>query len=765
MLSRVSTPTYAQSGVYTNTCSIERLHQHMFNRVSIPTHAQSNVYTNTWRFCFNILQSGISSESQIFQRSITTILEGQRGVICHVDDILIHGTNKPEHDRRVRAVLRRLHQAGLTPNNKCEFSKQSVKFLGHVIDVSVIHADSIKTAATAQLAAPTDVSVIHADSIKTAATAQFPAPTDVSVINADSIKTAATAQLAAPTDVSVIHADSIKTAATAQFPAPTDVSVIHVDSIKTAATAQFPAPTDVSVIHADSIKTAATAQFPAPTDVSVIHVDSIKTAATAQFPAPTDVSVIHADSIKTAAAAQLAAPTDVSVIHADNIKTAATAQFPAPTDVTELQRFTGMVNQMGKLIPGRAELNTPCWFQEPDIATRLIRRRHLSRVGCVDYTSKHTFYTWRLEIDDVFHFSGERSKYYMQYVAETNVFVGFKSADSVEGTCRSCFKRSLVASTSPIRCQSKDDDICQCPCHGALEFHYCRNTFPHREDGLPVCSPVGQEANFRFVPCIAEHRHNMTTIHRTAEVILIAVRCYYLSYCCVDGVYSSPMPNEGEVAATLPRCYTSVCSNITDNGACLAAVGCIWYHVLSRDAECIDMEEAKTRTTPSVEATHTTTDTDTPVTDVTYVADATLVGGVTTVASVTPVANDVTPVANDATPAEWHNNMAVIIAPVVGFVIIVGIIAVVLIKRRRTPVTDFIFQGTAHSNACSTTSSIIGFHGSNPAHDPDRSAVAFHAAHPGIGFHPDVPPSPSTDRPSYVAAVRGFNDGFNCDPV
>ena len=36
--------------------------------------------------------------------------------------------------------------------------------------------------------------------------------------------------------------------------------------------------------------------------------------------------------------------------------------------------------------------------------------------------------------------------------------------------------------------------------------------------------------------------------------------------CGVDGVYSSPMPNEGEVAATLPRCYTSVCSGIADKG-------------------------------------------------------------------------------------------------------------------------------------------------------------------------------------------------------
>ncbi|KAI0209645.1 hypothetical protein LSAT2_005655 [Lamellibrachia satsuma] len=327
-------------------------------------------------------------------------------------------------------------------------------------------------------------------------------------------------------------------------------------------------------------------------------------------------------------------------------------------------------------------------IEEPDIAARLIFGGHLSREGCVDYTSKHIFYTWKLQIDDAFHFSRERSKYYMQYVAETNVFVGVKSAGSVEGTCRSCFKRSLVASTSPIRCQSEDDDICQCPCHGALEFHYCRNTFPHREDALPVCSPVGQEANF-----------------------------------------SSPMPNESEVAATLPRCYTSVCSNITDKGDCLAAVGCVWYHVLSRDAECLDMEEAKTRTTPSVEATHSTADRDTPVADVTRVS---------TFASVSPVANDVP-------PPESHTNVAVIIVPVVGFVVIVGIIAVVVMKSRQTPVTESIYQGMA----ASTTSSISGMEMPNLAYDPDPSSspVAVHAANPGTRFNPDVVSSTSTGRP------------------
>ena len=50
---------------------------------------------------------------------------------------------------------------------------------------------------------------------------------------------------------------------------------------------------------------------------------------------------------------------DASGIHADSSKTAAIAHFPAPTNVAELQRFLGMVNQMGKFIPRVAEINKP----------------------------------------------------------------------------------------------------------------------------------------------------------------------------------------------------------------------------------------------------------------------------------------------------------------------------------------------------------------------------------------------------------------------
>ena len=43
----------------------------------------------------------------------------------------------------------------------------------------------------------------------------------------------------------------------------------------------------------------------------------------------------------------------------DPDKTTAIAKFPTPKNVTELQRFLGMVNHVGKFVPRLADLNEP----------------------------------------------------------------------------------------------------------------------------------------------------------------------------------------------------------------------------------------------------------------------------------------------------------------------------------------------------------------------------------------------------------------------
>ena len=97
------------------------------------------------RYQFNKLPFGISCALELFQRRMNQIFEGLEGFVCLMDDVLVFGTDQEEHDRHLKAVLQRLERAGATLNrDKCEFSKDSIKFLGHVIDQEGIRADPDK---------------------------------------------------------------------------------------------------------------------------------------------------------------------------------------------------------------------------------------------------------------------------------------------------------------------------------------------------------------------------------------------------------------------------------------------------------------------------------------------------------------------------------------------------------------------------------------------------------------------------------------------
>ena len=90
------------------------------------------------------------------------LLEGLPGVLCVMDDILIFGTTRQEHNSPLQAVLKRLSSAGITLNSrKCEFCKTNLMFLGHVINQRGITADPNKTAAIQQMETPKSVSELR----------------------------------------------------------------------------------------------------------------------------------------------------------------------------------------------------------------------------------------------------------------------------------------------------------------------------------------------------------------------------------------------------------------------------------------------------------------------------------------------------------------------------------------------------------------------------------------------------------------------------
>ena len=86
-------------------------------------------------------------------------LDGLEGVLCLIDDILVFGKDKREHQERLITVLQRIKKAGITLNKeKCEIDKTELKFLGHVIDQNGIKADPEKVQAIQEMRPPENIS-------------------------------------------------------------------------------------------------------------------------------------------------------------------------------------------------------------------------------------------------------------------------------------------------------------------------------------------------------------------------------------------------------------------------------------------------------------------------------------------------------------------------------------------------------------------------------------------------------------------------------
>ena len=114
------------------------------------------------RFCFRRLPFRISSAPEHFQRRMSEALSGLAGTVCMMDDVLVYGENREEHDERLTGVLQRLSDLGMTLNaDKCVFAQTSVKFLGHVVDSQGIRPDPDKIEAISEFATPTCVSDIR----------------------------------------------------------------------------------------------------------------------------------------------------------------------------------------------------------------------------------------------------------------------------------------------------------------------------------------------------------------------------------------------------------------------------------------------------------------------------------------------------------------------------------------------------------------------------------------------------------------------------
>ena len=108
------------------------------------------------RYKFKRLPYGIKSAPEVFQKRLSQMLEDIEGTEVIMDDILVYGKDKAEHDSRLRKVLDKVQSKNLKlGKSKCKIGLKEVKYIGHIIGQEGLKADSEKIEAITQMQSPT----------------------------------------------------------------------------------------------------------------------------------------------------------------------------------------------------------------------------------------------------------------------------------------------------------------------------------------------------------------------------------------------------------------------------------------------------------------------------------------------------------------------------------------------------------------------------------------------------------------------------------
>lgn len=106
---------------------------------------------------FNRMPFGLRNSPPTFQRLMDRLLSGLQGteLFVYMDDIVIYGTSLEDHDRKLRALLGRLKEAGLTLQpDKCFFLRKEITYLGHLITKDGVKMDPQKIQAVKNFPIP-----------------------------------------------------------------------------------------------------------------------------------------------------------------------------------------------------------------------------------------------------------------------------------------------------------------------------------------------------------------------------------------------------------------------------------------------------------------------------------------------------------------------------------------------------------------------------------------------------------------------------------
>lgn len=129
---------------------------------SIPLDAESQLLMTFnspfGRYCFQRMPFGLVTSQDVFMQRMDMILEKCPGTIGLIDDVIIFGKTKEEHDSNLHRLMEVAQTEGLCFNgDKCEIDQKQISFLGAIYDKNGIKPDPSKVEAIKQLPSPTNV--------------------------------------------------------------------------------------------------------------------------------------------------------------------------------------------------------------------------------------------------------------------------------------------------------------------------------------------------------------------------------------------------------------------------------------------------------------------------------------------------------------------------------------------------------------------------------------------------------------------------------
>ena len=136
-------------------------HQVRIDESDIPKTAFRTRYGH---FEFLVLPFGLTNAPATFMHMMQSIFRKclDEFVIIFLDDILIYSKTKEEHEKHVEEVLKLLRENKLyAKESKCEFFKNKMSFLGHIVGENGISMEEQKIKAVKEWPIPKDVSDVR----------------------------------------------------------------------------------------------------------------------------------------------------------------------------------------------------------------------------------------------------------------------------------------------------------------------------------------------------------------------------------------------------------------------------------------------------------------------------------------------------------------------------------------------------------------------------------------------------------------------------